>query len=94
METMNEAVVARIYVALELSKSKWVVAIRLPGAGTTSLYQVPGGDLDGLMTLLTRARLSAEQRGFAGAEVCSCYEARYDGFWLHRALEARAGSCS
>lgn len=89
METVNEAVVARIYVALELSKSKWVVAIRLPESGTTSLYQVPGGDLDGLMTLLNRARSIAEQRGFAELQICSCYEAGYDGFWLHRALEAR-----
>jgi len=89
METANEAGSARIYVALELSKSKWVVAIRLPESGTTSLYQVPGGDLAGLMTLLARARSLAEQRGFSAPEICSCYEAGYDGFWLHRALVER-----
>ena len=85
----KEDAAARIFVALELSSSKWVVAIRLPGSSTTSLYEIPGGDLTGLLTLLDRARATAEQRGFADVEVCSCYEAGYDGFWLHRALEAQ-----
>lgn len=89
MEMEKELAGARIFVALELSNSKWVAAIRLPDGGTTSLYQLPGGDLEGLMTLLGRARSLAEQRGFAETEICSCYEAGYDGFWLHRALEAR-----
>ena len=40
MDEGHEAVVVRIYVALELSRSKWVVAIRLPGSGTTSLYRL------------------------------------------------------
>lgn len=79
---------ARIYVALELSKAKWVIGVRLPGSSTTSLYQIPGGDLAGLLILLDRARSTAEQRGFPELEICSCYEAGYDGFWLHRALEA------
>lgn len=85
----TEQAVARIYVALELSSSKWVVAIRTPGSDTTSLYQLPGGDLEGLMTLFARVRAFAGQCGFAETEICSCYEAGYDGFWLHRALEAR-----
>lgn len=94
MEKTNEPNSARIFVALELSKSTWVVAIRLPGSGTTSLYQVPGGDLAGLMTLLDRARSSAERQGHADVEICSCYEAGYDGFWLHRAVTERGISNS
>ncbi len=89
MVSENEGQAAtRIYVALELSKAKWVIAVRLPGGSTTSLYQIPGGDFAALLTLLDRARSTAEQRGFSELEVCSCYEAGYDGFWLHRALEA------
>ena len=79
----------RIYVALELSKSTWVVAIRLPDSGTTSLYRVPGGDLAGLMTLFDRARSLSEQRAHPGTDICFCYEVGYDGFWLHRALIER-----
>ena len=71
----TEQAVARICVALELSSSKWVVAIRTPGSDTTSLYQLPGGDLEGLMTLFARVRAFAGQCGFAETEICSCYEA-------------------
>lgn len=73
---------------MELSKAKWVVAVRLPGGSTISLYEVPGGDLAGLLTLLDRARAAAMQRGFEIVEISSCYETGYDGFWLHRALKA------
>lgn len=89
MELEIDPNVARIFVALELSNSQWIVAIRLPGSGTMSLYQVPSGDLDGLMTLLAKARSTAAKNGFDETEACSCYEAGYDGFWLHRALVMR-----
>lgn len=88
MDMDRESGAARIYVALELSKAKWVVAVRLPGGSQISLYEVPGGDLAGLLALLDRARAAAAQRGFETVEISSCYEAGYDGFWLHRALEA------
>lgn len=65
------------------------MAIRLPESGNTSLYQLPGGDLNGLMSLLAKARATAAQNGIGAPEICSCYEAGYDGFWLHRDLVAR-----
>jgi len=78
IDTENSA--ARIYVALEISKAKWVVAVRLPGDSTISLYEVPGDDLAGLLILLDRARAAAVQRGFETVEISSCYETGYDGF--------------
>jgi transposase len=78
----------RVYAALELSSSKWVVAVRCSGEEGTSLFQLAGGDLAGLLSLLGRKRAAAEQRGASRVEVCTCYEAGYDGFWLHRALQA------
>lgn len=93
MDMENGVATARIYCALELSSSKWVIAIRLPGSDKTSIYQLPGGDLEGLLTLLIRARSRSEKSGSTDVEICTCYEAGYDGFWLHRALEAR-GICN
>ena len=89
MELEREESRSRIFVALELSNLKWVVAVRLLGDVKTSLYQLSGGDLNGLMGLVDRVRAEADRRGHHDVEVCSCYEAGYDGFWLHRALEAR-----
>ena len=89
MELEREESRSRIFVALELSNLKWMVAVRLLGDVKTSLYQLSGGDLNGLMGLVDRVRAEADRRGHHDVEVCSCYEAGYDGFWLHRALEAR-----
>src|SRR3954465_13933390 len=40
-------------------------------------------------TLIERARKAAVAQGFKVTEVCTCYEAGYDGFWLHRFLESQ-----
>lgn len=75
----------RIFAAIELSKSTWVVAVQLPTIDKISLFRLAGGDIAGLVALLERAR------GRVGdpVEICTCYEASYDGFWIHRALEAK-----
>src|SRR5512146_2760447 len=78
---------ATIYIAIELSQSKWVIGAHTPLAGKISIYQLSAGDAYGLLTLI--ARLKEKVRRFMGhpPEVVSCYEAGYDGFWLHRFLE-------
>src|SRR4051794_33668535 len=70
----------KIFVAIELSKAKWIVVIRAPHVDKSSLFEVVGGDVDRLLVLIERAR----KQGFKVTEVCTCYEAGYDGFWLHR----------
>ena len=79
---------ATIYVALELSKSRWLVGIHTPLADKVSRYSVPGGDSAALLDRIGRARQRAEQRLERPVRIVCCYEAGYDGFWLHRLLRA------
>jgi len=76
-----------IYLAFELSKSRWLVARLLPGSSKVSRFRLAGGDTAGLLELLSEAREKAARLGFPRARIVSCYEAGYDGFWLHRWLQ-------
>jgi transposase len=76
---------ATVYVAFELSKSKWQIAVRTPGSEKLSRYRIDGGDLAALSGLLARARAKAQQLG-KPVRILSCYEAGLDGHWLHRWL--------
>jgi transposase len=78
---------AKIFAAIELSKTNWVVALHLPGHDKISVFQLPGGDVDRLLTVLERARGTVVARGVSAVEIHTCYEAGYDGFWLHRLLD-------
>jgi len=78
---------ATIYVAFELSKSKWQLGVMLPGAEKMSRYQIEGGNLAALSGVLARVREKAERQG-KPVRVLSCYEAGLDGHWLHRWLIA------
>ncbi len=75
------------YVAIELSKSSWVVAVRHPGSGKVSMHKLSGGDAAGLVALVERVRARGASR------VVCCYEAGRDGFWLHRYLATRGIDC-
>jgi transposase len=76
---------APIFVALELSRSKWLVGIGTPERWAVRRHQVDGGDLDGLLALLKRVVTREEQRASVPARVHICFEAGRDGHWLHRA---------
>lgn len=76
---------ATIYIAIELSKSKWQLGMMMPGAEKMSRYRLDGGDLAALSNVLARARAKAEQLG-KPVRILSCYEAGLDGHWLHRWL--------
>jgi transposase len=80
-----------MFVALELSmsKSSWLVALHSPVADKVSLHRFIGGDVTGLLALIARQQTQAEARLGRAIRVQSCYEAGYDGFWLHRLLCAR-----
>ena len=82
----TEVSVQKIFAAIELSHSKWVVAIHLLGSDKTSLFELPGGDVTRLIGLLERARQTL--CASAVVEIHTCYEAGYEGFWLHRKLMA------
>jgi transposase len=77
-----------IFVSLELSQRSWLVTIYSPDRDRISRHKLEGGDHVGLLGLIERVRDRARRvLGFAPA-VVSCYEAGYDGFWLHRLLTA------
>jgi transposase len=77
---------ASIFVALELSRSKWLVGVGTPQRWTVRRHEVQGGDLDGLLELLRRISAGEEKRTGLPARVHACFEAGRDGHWLHRAL--------
>lgn len=75
-----------VYIAFELSKARWQVGMVMPGSPKMSRHIVTGGDTAAVAALLARARRQAESRGSRPVRFVSCYEAGYDGFWLHRWL--------
>jgi transposase len=77
---------ATLYVVLELSKSAWLVAIHSPAADKISQHRLAGGDATALLSLIARKRGEAQAALLRPVRVMSCYEAGYDGFWLHRLL--------
>ena len=80
--------VVRIFLALELSRSSWLVASHTPAADKISRHKLVAGDIDGLLALIERLRTRVEQKTGQPVQVISCYEAGYDGFWLDRKLKA------
>jgi transposase len=74
----------RVFLALDLSRTGWVVALQTSADPRISTYKLRAGDVERLLDLIERARAREQQRSGHVPEVRSCYEAGYDGFWLHR----------
>ena len=79
---------APVFVALELSRSKWLVGVGTPQKWAVGRQEVEGGDLGGLLALLRRIAASEEKRAGLPVRVHVCFEAGRDGHWLYRALKA------
>src|SRR5918992_4704775 len=77
---------APLFVALELSRSTWLVALHSPLSDKLSQHRIEGGDVEGLLALIARKREPAQARLGRPIRVVSCFQAGYDGFWLHRWL--------
>jgi transposase len=77
-----------LFVALELSRARWLVTVSAPGSDKVSRHDVKGGDGCGLLTLLARLRRTAARRTGSAVRVVAIQEAGLDGFWLHRLLVA------
>jgi transposase len=77
-----------IFVAIELSQKSWLVTLHSPERDRISRHKLEGGDHAGLLDLIEKTRSRAEQKLGSAVRVASCYEAGYDGFWLHRLLLA------
>src|SRR5215211_6330127 len=79
---------ASIFASLELSRSRWLVTVMMPGGDKMSKYSVPGGDGGALLALLARLRARAERHAASPVGIVTIQEAGFDGFWIHRLLQA------
>ena len=76
-----------LYVAFELGKKDWKLAMTSGFGVKPWLRTVASGDLGAVARELARGR---QRFGLPPtAVVVSCYEAGRDGFWIHRALTQR-----
>ena len=78
----------RCLLAIELSKKSWIVAVNTPLSDKISRHTLKAGDGKELLDLCERIRTRVARETKKRVEIVSCYEAGYDGFWLHRLLEA------
>jgi transposase len=83
-----EGNIGTIFVAIELSQRNWLVVIRSPERDRISHHKLAAGDHDGLLALIEMVRARAARTLGSVPAVVTCYEAGYDGFWLHRRLTA------
>jgi transposase len=77
-----------IFVAIELSQRNWLVVMRSPDRDRIAHHKVAAGAFDSLLALIEMVKTRAVRKVGAAPAVVSCYEAGYDGFWLHRRLTA------
>jgi transposase len=72
-----------LYMALELSGTKWKLAIG-DAQRRPSQHALKAGDVLRLLGVIAQAKKRCKLAG--AVRVASCYEAGRDGFWLHRWL--------
>jgi len=77
-----------VFVAIELSQKSWVLTVHSPDRDGISQPKVTGGDHVGLLRLISDLRERVRRKLGTLPAVVTCYEAGYDGFWLHRLLTA------
>ena len=77
-----------VFVAIELSQKSWLVTLHSADRDRISRHKLEGGDHAGLLALIGQVRARVTGKLGSAPRVMSCYEAGYDGFWLHRLLEA------
>ncbi len=84
--SLTDTAPATLFVALELSRPTWLVALHSPVLDKVSQHRLEGGDTKGLFDLITRKRMQAAEKLGRPVRVACCFEAGHDGFWLHRWL--------
>ena len=66
----------------------WVIAFNTPLSEKISRRTLTGSKWKRLLELFEEVRARVARETGRTVEMVSCYEAGYDGFWLHRQLEA------
>ena len=82
-----------VLVAIELSKSAWVLAVYDPITDKISRRRVDSGDAAGLIATCEKARDATARRSSETVDIECVFEAGYDGFWLQRRLEQVGIAC-
>ena len=77
-----------VFVSVEMSRSKWVVGLHTRLVDKIALHTMACGDVDALLALIDRARAKLAVAVTGAPAIVVCYEAGYEGFWLHRRLVA------
>ncbi len=76
-----------VFIALELSRSKWLVGDGGPHKKGIGRHVVAGGDFCSLLQCLEQIGASEERRSGRPVRLHICFEAGRDGHWLYRALK-------
>lgn len=79
-----------LVVAVEVSKTAWVIAAHVPGLQGTKVKQRLEPRADALLGAIARLKQRATDKGATVERTVAVYEAGYSGFWLARVLR-RAG---
>ena len=77
------------FASIDLSKTKWVVAIATPHCDDVKIHTLKGFDTDGLLDIFTATVADARKHCDDSVTLTCCYESGYDGFWLQRLLASR-----
>ena len=82
--TLTEPLICTV--AIELSRSRWVIGVLPPSAMKVSIQAIAGGDTARLMDHLGKIKTRLSEQFSAPVSLKVCFEAGYDGFWLARFL--------
>lgn len=85
--TLMEATSRTLFMALELSRDTWFIAASDRNGVNAGKKKINAGDWRAFDQFVTK--MKARFALPATAELRTCYEAGRDGFWVHRALEAK-----
>src|SRR5207249_12172680 len=77
------------YVAIELSKSSWIVGFQTPLTNKTSQYQVKACDANALLELIERIRTRVARELSRPIEVMAFCAVAYHGLWVDRMMQGR-----
>jgi transposase len=77
------------FMAIELSQTSWLVGMMTPLSDKISLRSIACGEVQKLIAIIDQTIEKVSRSTGHLPQIVSCYEAGYNGFWLHRVLEAR-----
>jgi len=83
---MTPSTAATCFVAIDLSKSKWLVALDAPQLAKIKSVRLDGFDTAGLIDLVRATVAEATELCGPDQRPIVCFETGYDGFWLQRLL--------